>query len=643
MDRRVWADPEIARQVNDGFVPVRVDEAGLGVASNVAATGAQYIVLENPPKDPTARPTKGPNTAIDLLWGRRVVVPGPASFPLWPGQRARVVDGHTLREDEYLIVKVVEPGPDVPAHLAGPIGHQSVVRGSDVTFFVPTTGLEVVPEASGGYVRKARRLRKGMGLHLRVAKAFEAKDGDQVPPGRYDAGQDLFLHDREGYFFPTEHLEIVGEVSAIPVAEREGLYARDLLTGRITTIEGPVSYLPDPTKVEIVLRTLGPETARLYRVHDPASDRALGVYVPSGFAVLVTAKDRREVVRGPTTRILAYDEDLEVLELSTGRPKTSERTLPTCFLQVEGNKVSDVVRVKTRDHNEIELELSYRVSFVEHGGPQERWFRVKDYVGLLCDHLGSLVRGAARQTSLEALHEDAVELVRGVVLGEKPASGPRAGRIFEENGLWVYDVEVLDVRILDEDVKDLLEQAQRNALVAEVSKREQALRLETERLREEVEHGVQLAKLATFEGGVRVEEARRALQRAEVESRVALDREERLGRAQSEAEAYTVAHAARHAAEEKGAELERRVTEARVDAFGKQMQAIAPELVATLKTLGHQKLAADLTKSAAPLAILGGESVSDVVERLLGALPVGASSDVRTALKGNGKAPERKA
>jgi hypothetical protein len=621
------------------FVAVRADEAGVGVASNVAATHAQYIVLENPPKDPTQRPVKGPNTAIELLWGRRVVVPGPASFPLWPGQRARVVDGHALREDEYLIVKVVEPGPDVPQHLAGPIGHLSVVRGSDVTFFVPTTGLEVVP-GDGGYVRKAHRLRKGMGLHLRVAKAFEAKDGDQVPQGRYEAGQDLFLHDREGYFFPTEHLEIVGEVSAIPIAEREGLYARDLLTGRITTIEGPMSYLPDPTKVEIVLRTLGPETARLYRVRDPASERAIAVDVPSGFAVLVTAKDRREVVRGPTTRILAFDEDLEILELSTGRPKSAERTLPTCFLQVEGNKVSDVVRVKTRDHNELELELSYRVSFVEHGGPKERWFRVKDYVGLLCDHLGSLVRGAARQSTLESLHEDAVELVRGVVLGEKPPGGPRPGRVFEENGLWVYDVEVLDVRILDDDVKDLLEQAQRNALVAEVKKREQALRLETERLREEVERGVLQAKLATLEAGVRVEEARRALGRAEVESRVVLDREERLGRAQSEAEAFAIAQSARHAAEERSAELERRVTEARVEAFAKQMQAMAPELVATLKTLGHQKLAADLAKSAAPLAILGGESVSEVVERLLGALPVGASSDVRAALRGNGKTPE---
>src|SRR6185295_12330109 len=117
-----------------------------------------------------------------------------------------------------------------------------------------------VPAPSGGYVRRAYRLRRGFGLHLRVAKAFVAGEGDQLPPGIYASGQDVFLADREGYFFPTESLEIVGEVSAIPLAEREGVYARDRETGRISTVVGPINYLPDPTRVEIVQRELAEET-----------------------------------------------------------------------------------------------------------------------------------------------------------------------------------------------------------------------------------------------------------------------------------------------------------------------------------------------------------------------------------------------
>lgn len=595
------------------FVPVRAEDGTLGVSAFVQATSAQYIVLENPPKDPSTRPTKGPNSGVELLVGRKVVVPGPASFPLWPGQRAEVVDAHSLREDEYLVVRVYDAIPGDPR----PIGHQFVVRGTDTSFFVPATGLEVVPRASGregtSWVRKAHRLRKGFGLHVRVLKAFEALEGDQLPPGAYSAGRDVFLIDREGYFFPTENIEIVTEIAPVPIAEREGLYVRETATGRLVTIEGPTNYLPDPTQVAVV----GPARA---------------VYVPSGFAVLVTAKNRRQVVRGPTTRVLAHEEELETLKLSTGKPKSNDKRIETTFLQIDGNKVSDVVRVKTRDHNDLEVMLSYRVSFVTKENEPERWFHVEDYVGLLCDHLGSLVRGASRQVSLEQMHEGGVEIVRTAVLGERKDGAARPGRPFEENGMWVYDVEVLEIRILDAQVKDLLEQAQRNGILADVARREEALRLETERTREEVERGVLGSKLETLRTKVDVEGAKRALAAAEIASRVAVDREERLGMARNEADALTALQAARQEVAEREADLARRVGEAKVAAFEKQMAALHPELVATLKSLGNQHLAAELSKNIAPLAILGGESVGDVVERLLGSLPVGANGVVRDAL-----------
>lgn len=62
------------------------------------------------------------------------------------------------------------------------------------------------------------------------------------------------------------------------------------------------------------------------------------------------------------------------------------------------------------------------------------------------------------------------------------------------------------------------------------------------------------------------------------------------------------------------------------------MAALAPELVATLKTLGNERLASDLTRHLGPMAILGGESVAEVAERLLGALPVGAGAKLAEVL-----------
>lgn len=603
------------------FVPIRADEGG-AVATFTTATSSQYIVLENPPKDPNVKPTKGNNSATELRIGRKIVVPGPASFPLWPGQRARVVDGHALREDEYLVVRVYDEGHDAP------IGTERVIRGTDTSFYIPETGLEVMPAAGNSYVSKARRLRKGAGLHIRVVKSFEQPAGEAIPAGKYEAGQDIFIADGEGYFFPTSSVEVVSEIKAIPLGEREGIYARDIATGHITTVTGPINYLPDPTRVEVVVRPLDDDRADLYGVpKNTVSIRALSIYVPSSFAVLVTAKNKRQVVRGPQTHVLDYDEDLEVLQLSTGKPKTTERTLRTCFLQTEGNKVSDVLRLKTADHNEIEVSVSYRVSFV---GPDEvRWFNVTDYVGLLCDHAGSLLRAAVRACSIETFYQSSTEILRTAILGEKHEKEPRSGRHFEENGMWIYDVEILDVRIIDPEVQALIGGAQRNAIVADVTRREELLRLETERLKEQVRRAICDEQSQTMS----VEEKR-------VEKKRAVD----LAMAESAAAVAAVSNQARLVAKEREQELERKMLEARVAAFRDEMAALAPELVSTLKTLGHQQLATELARNASPLAILGGESVTEVVERLLGALPIGADSSVKNLLAPkNGTTPTREA
>src|SRR5512138_1334932 len=50
---------------NERFTPVRGDEAGGGgVQPFVTASSNQYVVLENPAKDPTVRPVKGNNSAV---------------------------------------------------------------------------------------------------------------------------------------------------------------------------------------------------------------------------------------------------------------------------------------------------------------------------------------------------------------------------------------------------------------------------------------------------------------------------------------------------------------------------------------------------------------------------------------------------
>ncbi|MBI2898703.1 MAG: hypothetical protein HYY17_00815 [Planctomycetes bacterium] len=650
---------------NGRFVPVRGEEGGLGVNPFVVASSAQYIILENPPKDPNVRTVKGNNSAIELLIGKKFVVSGPATFPLWPGQKAQVIDGHELREDQYLVIRVydrVEGEND-------PIGTQRIVKGSEVSFYIPKTGLEVVPDEKG-YVRSAVTLlegeycillapngqtrfvrgpavvfpgpmeefvrkggtkifkavpqRKNMGLRVRVLKDFTAADSQQVPAGKYTAGQEIFLKDREGFFFPSESLEVTAEVQAIPIAEKEGIYVRNLETGKVATEIGPKNTLADPTKTEIVSRALDPEIEKLYGVTGRDKGKAVSIYIPPSYAVMVTGKNKREVVIGPATRILDFDEDLEILKLSTGKPKTDETLLSTCFLQITGNKVSDIVRVKTADHVELEVTASYRVTFVaQDAREREKWFNVKNYVGLLCDHLGSIVRAAVQATPIESFHTRSAEVVRAAILGEKKGEEKRVGRHFAENAMSVYDVEVLDVKILDQDVKKLLSDAQRSAIVSEVQKKQENLRLSNESVKQEVDRRIYEAQMTTIAKAIDLEGVKRNLSEARVREAVELDKLEKVGKAQNQAQALDVSSTAAAAAAEREAQVEIKSLSAKVGAFKEQMSALQPELVTTLKVLGDQEMSKELTRNLSPLAILGGQSVAEVAERLLKALPVG--------------------
>jgi major vault protein len=305
-----------------------------------------------------------------------------------------------------------------------------------------------------------------------------------------------------------------------------------------------------------------------------------------------------------------------------GCPKSDDSLLRTCFLQLEGNKVSDVVRVETADHVALSLSLSYRVSFESRDGGPEKWFNVNDYVGLLCDHLGSLLRAAARGATIDRFHTDGTEILRRAVLGDK-AEGRRAGRMFEENDMWVYDVEVLDIRILDDSIEELIGDAQRAAIMAEMDHKKEQIRLAQERLRAEVDRQIDEARLQAAEQRAALERAERVVRVEQATTAVEATRVDKLGRARIEAEASTAIEQARleTVRASQALTLERRSAE--VEAFRAQMEALHPELVATLKNLGHQQLAGTLTDNLGPLAILGGESVVDVAGKLLAALPVG--------------------
>jgi major vault protein len=671
----------------------RFQDVELGQAVQVFATApaSWYVVLKNPAKD-NHHPRPGvASTLIDLEVGRKLNVPGPVSFPLWPGQMAKVIEGHALRPNEHLLIRIYDAeaaGRDPKAVLARDevaegqrfsAGEQRTIRGTDCRFYIPPTGVEVVPDAQGRYVREAvtlgrleycvllgedgrkrvvrgeavvfpeprerfllregspklpaLQLRETTGLHLRVVAPFVGEDGAE-----HKEGEELFIHGARLIWFPREEVEIIraGDQDlheAITIPRGEGRYVLDRVTGEVELVRGPAMYLPDPRRQALMHRPLTEREARLLSPHEPLSRRpklsgeAPRVEVASGYAVEVVDKGgARRVELGPTSILLRFDETLQALRLSTGRPKSDAELLETGALQVTGNKVSDVVEGMTQDLVRARVTLTYRVSF--EGRDPSRWFAVENYIKLLCDHASSVIKARIRQLPIRTLQSELAPVIRDAVLGEKPEEGPRPGRLFEENGMRVYDVEVLELEIEDEDVRELLTLAQTEAIQRAIELASQESEVARQHQLEEIQRGVQREKHQTelLRMELEAERARLGLEREAFEAerrRAAMTLEGELheGKLRQRAKEASFTLETRRAEQSLALEDLR----ARVDGATRAAEAWSPNLVQALHRLGDQQLLTALSENFGELAAVEGRGLLETARKVLDFLPSSAA------------------
>ena len=122
-----------------------------------------YVILKNPTSDSKHPEAGKPNvTPKDIKIGTKVNIPGPVSFALYPGQMAKVVPGHKLRSNQYLIARVYDADAAQQGMNSATIvdaegkevenktekyfvGQLLVIKGTEVSFYMPPTGIEVIP------------------------------------------------------------------------------------------------------------------------------------------------------------------------------------------------------------------------------------------------------------------------------------------------------------------------------------------------------------------------------------------------------------------------------------------------------------------------------------------------------------------
>ncbi|MEM7179798.1 MAG: SPFH domain-containing protein [Spirochaetota bacterium] len=726
-----------------------------------------YLTMKNPAKDAESpNPQKGTvNNMAELKVGHKVNIPGPIAFPLWPGQMVKVVKGHHLRSNQYLVVRVYDEiaarenwgnavmksqgeGAEAAFDVEKlSLGQQLIIKGTDVSFYIPPTGIEVVKDTNGEYIRKAvtlerleycilldengnKRYVRGpevvfpeptesfikqdgkrkyraielseiKGIYIKVIAPYEEGEPGTDSYKQYKEGDELFLtgNDMMIYFPRREHATIkygdneIHHAVAIPTGEAR--YVMNRINGEVTLRRGPDMCLPDPRKEVIVRRVLSqkqvnllfPGNAKAQEINDqlrrelskkkskersrtaetPAAaaiddsddyfiveeasevfsgdsfqrkqtytpprtitldtkyEGAVSIDVWTGYAIMIVSKSgERKVIVGPKTYLLEYDEEIQVFSLSCGNPKTDQKLIQDVYLRVLNNKVSDTLSLETKDFVPIQIKLSYRLNFIDD---PNSWFNVENYVKFLTDRLRSILRAQVKNYTINEFYSEAFKLIRKIVLGE----GEKLGYHFSENNMFIYDVEVVEVNIQDENIAAMLVEAQQSLIEESATKTRESAKLDITKFLEQVRQQTAEAEYDTrkmiFDYEKSELDKKTLLEIAKIEAKQqtnSLQLNNQLNEENLQTSIKKVILEREKKSNEqdiffagKNQDLYERKLEAQIKAVVEKAQAISPDLIAALQSFGDKELLQKVAESMAPLSILGGESVAEVFGKLL--------------------------
>ena len=348
--------PVVFNQTTKLFEPCPLEQAVQQIA--IAPEGF-YLILKNPSTKYDHPPAGGVYPSPDLTVGRKINITGPCAFALWPGQMVKLVQGHHLRSNQYLLVRVynedearknwstavikpasteatqgeiVQPIASAPQDLT--VGKLLIIKGTDVSFYIPPTGVGVVPDDGDNYVRDAltlerleycilvdqngkKRYERGpqvvfpeptetfivkdharkfralelneiQGLHIKVIAPY-TENGQS-----FKEGDELFITGKQtAIYYPREEHQIVRQRGAegrddhrekhfaVAVPAGEGRYVMKRKTGEIHMVRGPAMLLANPIDQVIIRRVL--------------SDRECATWYPGNVSVLAHNRALRQL------------------------------------------------------------------------------------------------------------------------------------------------------------------------------------------------------------------------------------------------------------------------------------------------------------------------------------------------------------
>jgi len=398
----------------------------------------------------------------------------------------------TLTNRQFCVI--VDPIGETGKNLFG----RRILRKGEISFFLrPGEKLE-----SG--IQNVYILGSEEALLLRARESYEGiSDGKKVIRA---PGERWMIYGPTDYVPPVE-VEVVERRKSIALDENEGVYVRDIKTGKVRSHIGR-SYMLAPNE-ELWEKTLSSdvesELAKARAGGDeskaPPRDktRVVSYRAPHNSAVQIYdyLKKKSRVVFGPELIMLGSDEQFTVNNLSGGKPKTANKIKAIAIL-LGPDFMTDVVLVETSDHARLSLQLAYNWNFeidrTKEDEPQ-RIFQVPDFVGDACKTIASRVRGAVARVSFDEFHKNSAEIIRTAVFGVGTDGQVRNRFQFNANSLIITNIDIQSVEPVDQRTRDSLQKSVQLAIEITTKSQEAAARHEAERLEQEAKGKLERQKI----------------------------------------------------------------------------------------------------------------------------------------------------
>lgn len=306
------------------------------------------------------------------------------------------------------------------------------------------------------------------GLLMKALRDFKDDDTERK------AG-DLWIVEGPTHYVPPKYAIVEKKVKAISLGRDEGIYVKNIRTGKIRLEEGPKVVMLSPEE-ELYEKEYAEREWAALKLDDYDFDatKAVPLRLLQSEAVMIMSGEFHSVKFGPKVILLKPFEKPYIMKISGSTPKVSG-VLKIWNVRLGPIFSTDELSLRTKDNAVLKVRLRYKWRFRIDNEHPDKIFAVEDFIGFATETMAGLIREEAANYNFEEFHSKAASIVKTAVFGENE------GYIFEENGFEIFGIDIKNIVPEDPEIAAQLNAAIKSNMDVYVKKIQQTAELEAER------------------------------------------------------------------------------------------------------------------------------------------------------------------